>query len=91
MHLDLAVHLFEPLPGLLDGFFAGSLDAGLKLGAGLDVDGELACQFKVNGIKAAGGNPLRGKILHGCGRRHDFTIQLGTSRRKRAATRVFPG
>ena len=89
--LNLAVHLFEPLPGLLHGFFAGSLDAGLKLGAGLDVDGELAREFKVNGIKAAGRNPLRCQVLHRCGRGHDFTIQLGTSRLKRAATRVFPG
>ena len=31
MDLDLPVHLLEPLPGLLDRFFSGSLDAGLKV------------------------------------------------------------
>ena len=42
VHLNLAVHLLQPLPGLLHGLFAGSFDAGLKLGAGLHVNRELA-------------------------------------------------
>src|SRR6185369_14973162 len=81
----------EPLSGLLDGLFAGHLDAGLEIGAGLHVDGKLPRQFEINGIEPAGRIPLRGKILYGCCRSHDFTIQLGTSPRKRAATTVLPG
>ncbi len=91
VHLNQAVHLIEPLVRLFDGLFAGSVDAGLKIGAGLDVDGELARQFEVDGIEPAGQIPLGCEILHGCGRSHDFTIQLGTSPRKRAATSVLPG
>ena len=77
--------------GLFNGFLAGRFDAGFEIGAGLRVDGELARKFVVNGIEPPGGDPLGGEVLHGGRRRHDFTIQLGTSRLKRAATRVLPG
>ena len=91
MNLHHRVHLLEPLIGLLHGFFARSIDARLKIGAGFYVDGEFAREFKVNGIQPASDTPLRGQILRWGGRVHGFTIQLGTSLRKRAATRVLPG
>ena len=86
VHLDGVIHLVKPLVGLLYGFLAGRVDAGFEISTGLDVDGELAGEFVINGIQPASGAPLGCEILYRCGRIHDFTIQLGTSRRKRAAT-----
>src|SRR5262249_32727326 len=91
VHLDGVIHLVKPLVGLLHRLFTGRIDPGLEIVAGFNVDGELAGEFEINRIQPSSRVPLGCEILHGCGRVHDFTIQLGTSLRKRAATRVFPG
>src|SRR5690348_17322004 len=90
MHLDRVVHVLNPLVCLLDRFFSRRIDHRLKIGARLHVDGELSRQLKVDRIQPACVAPLRCQVLHGCGWGHGFTIQLGTSRRKRAATSVLP-
>ena len=89
VYLDVLVDFRQPGFGLFDRFFTRRVDARFKIGAWLYVDGELAREFEVNGIQAAGGFPLGCEILHRRGWVHDFTIQLGTSPRKRAATTVL--
>src|SRR3954463_1127512 len=91
VHLDHFVHVIEPLISLLDSFFSGRLNARFEIGASFDFHGELTREFEVDGIQTTGQIPLRCEILHRCGRGHDFTIQLGTLRLKRAATRMLPG
>src|SRR5579859_3279292 len=91
MNLNALVHFVEPCNGLGEGFGARSFNSGFEIGAGLHVDDEFARQFVVDGIKPQGRLPLRCGILLGRARSHDFTIQLGTSPRKRAATMVLPG
>src|SRR5262252_4304380 len=91
MHLNRFIHVLQPAIGLFDGILSRRLHTRFQFGARLYVDREFACQLEINRIQLARETPLRGEILHRCGWRHDFTIQLGTSRLKRAATRVFPG
>src|SRR5580698_9067238 len=91
MDLDALVQLLEPVVGLLDDLLAGSFDLRGEIGRSLRLKGKFASQFEVKGIETAGIIPLGGKVLHRCRGRHDFTIQLGTSLRKRAAMMVLPG
>ena len=90
MDLDALVHFLEPLRGLLDRFAAGRVSARFQIGTRLHLDDEFARDFKIDRVEPAGRCPLGGKVW--CWRCcHDFTIQLGTSPIKRAATTVLPG
>ena len=62
VNLDFFIHLVQPLLGLLHGLAARRVHLRLKIGAGGHVDHELARQFGVNGMKAAGTRPQRRKI-----------------------------
>src|ERR1700740_78535 len=79
---------------MLDAFAVGSVDGFVEGCTSGRVNHEFTRQFCVNGMKNSGARPLRRVVrsgrCRGCGC-HDFTIQLGTEERKRAATIVEPG
>src|SRR5207248_4908918 len=90
VHLDARIHIQKPAAGLLDRFLRGSVGAGFQVGARRQIDHKFAGQGGVERVKQPGSTPLHRQITNfGC-IGHSFTIQLATSRVKRAATAVRP-
>src|SRR5712692_5352486 len=90
MHLDALVHLQKPLAGLFNRFLRRSINAGFQVAAGRQLDHELAGQGGIQGVEQTRRAPLRGRLIRLRYFGHGFTIQLATSRVKRAATAVGP-
>ena len=90
MNLNAFIRIDQPLPCLLDRFWGWSLHARLQVITRRQVNDELPCERSIGGVQKACGAPFPSRFSFlRCGS-HGFTIQLATSRVKRAATAVRP-
>jgi hypothetical protein len=58
MHLNVRVQFRKQLPGLLDRFLGGRIDAGFQIAVMWQIDHEFAGQRGIEGVKQAGFAPL---------------------------------
>src|SRR5947209_18968247 len=90
MHLNALIHVQEPLPCLLHRLFRRAISSGFQVGTRQRIDHKLAGECSIEWVEQPCGMPFGRQVINfGCNC-HGFTIQLATSRVKRAATAVRP-